>query len=361
MSHRERFRDIEKRLNANWALYPRMAHECFTPVAFARGRQLLDDARKTAKDDATALARVEFLQKGLTHAEKCAAASRARASGDFLAIQDALNDLRSCRRQIERDNVANLAYCAWIESRAFGEARRAVAYTGEPLRPIAEKVASAELKPISLRGDFGFLALLGAQETFRATIAIRKVGKNNTPASWTLVGPNQVKLAAGTVEPGKTCELEVAAPAKGVYNLILTSANNAALTTLHNDYAVILGRDLGLIHASGPMWFYVPLRTRSFTVTLKSPAPGETARITIHDPDGREVASGFTGPAEKAVLNVKVPAGQDGKAWSVVPSCGPAGVMEDYSIILGEELPPYWAQAPDRLLVPDKQGNKERH
>jgi len=34
--------------------------------------------------------------------------------------------------------------------------------------------------------------------------------------------------------------------------------------------------------------------------------------------------------------------------------------MEDYSTILGDERPPSWAQAPDRLPVSDKQGNKEK-
>jgi len=51
-------------------------------------------------------------------------------------------------------------------------------------------------------------------------------------------------------------------------------------------------------------------------------------------------------------LVVAVPAGQDGKGWSVVPSSAASGALEDYTIILPDELPPYWSQAPDRLLVP---------
>lgn len=119
MHSRERFRAVKKKLKADWNTYPRMAHECFTPEAFARSRKLLDEATKAARPDIRAAARVEFLGKGLTHAEKCVAVSRAQASGDFLAIQDALGDLRAYRRRIENDNVVNLAYCAWVEWRAF--------------------------------------------------------------------------------------------------------------------------------------------------------------------------------------------------------------------------------------------------
>ena len=354
-SSRDSFAKAATRFNANWATYPRMAHECFPPAAFERSRNLLDEAAVAARADARALARVEFLRKGLTHAEKCAQVSRARAENDFFAVQTALGDLREYRRKIEAENVANLAYCAWIESRAFGEAKRTLTYTGQDLKPIAEKATmDSPLKAISLRGDFGFLGWLEQSEKFRATVAVRKIGKNGAATSWAVTGPNQNKIAAGSIEAGKTGEIEVPVPAKGIYNLILSSSKNAALVTLHNEHAVVLGHELSMIHASGPLWFYVPPRTKSFTVTLRSPAPGETAMLTLLAPDGHESATGSTGAAEKAVLRVQVPPGQDGKPWCVVPSRGPAGAWEDYTIALGDELPPYWALAPDRLLVPGK-------
>lgn len=353
-TNRERFRAVEKKLKANWALYPRMAHECFTPAAFARGRKLLDEAAKAAKDDATAAARVEFLGKGLTHAEKCAAASRARASGDFMALQDALNDLRSYRKLIETDNVANLAFCAWTESRAFeSKSAREVAYNGQPLKPLAESVAPASITPVSLRGNFGMIASLGAKEKFRATVTIRKVGKTNIePARWNLYSAKKQTLSKGDIEPGKTANIEVTVPSGNIYNLVLSTVRNAGQVALHNDHAVILGRELALIGESGRLWFYVPPKTKTFTVTLASPAPGETAKLVVFDPSGREAASGHTGDAPKVDLKIEVSPGQDGKAWSVTPLRAPRGALEDYTISLSDNLPPYWSQAPDRLLMP---------
>lgn len=356
MGNRERFRATEKKMGANWASYPRLAHECFTPEAFAGGRELLDAAAEVAGADALAAARVAFLGKGLAHAEKCAAVSRARASGDFIAAQEALSDLRAYRRHIEKDNVANLAFCASLESRAFeSKGAREVAYGGQPLKPIAGEVAPASIRPVSLRGDFGMIASLGAGESFRATISIRKIGKTNLePARWSLYSAKRQPLAKGDIDPGKAAELEVAVPSGGICNLVLSTSRNAGQVTLLNDHAVILGRELALLGESGPLYFYVPPKTKAFTITLTSPGPGETARATVIDPSGREVATGHTVETPKVDLKIEVPPGQDGTAWSVAPSRAPKGTLEDYAIALGDNLPPYWAQSQDRLLVPAK-------
>lgn len=352
MGSRERFRAAEERWKANWALYPRMAHECFPPASFQAGYRRLDVASSAAGDDALARSRVEFLRKGLIHAEKCTALSQARAGNDFLAAQEALARLRAYRREIERDQVANLSFCAWIESRAFGEAKRAVIYTGQPLQPIPGEWPAGAPQPVSLRGEFGFLARLESGEPFRASVSLRRVAKNESPATWSLVGPDREKLGSGTVAPGQTCDISVPVRQAGIANLLLTSGGHAAGITLHNRHAVVLGQELALIHASGPLWFYVPPQTKSFTLTLRSPAPGETVSLAVLDPEGGEAARAATGREKEVVLEVPVAPGQDGRAWSVAPSRAPSGVLEDYSIRLGGELPPYWALGPGRLLVP---------
>ena len=159
-------------------------------------------------------------------------------------------------------------------------------------------------------------------------------------------------LAKGDIEPGKTANVEVSVPWSGIYNLVLSTVGNAGQVTLHNDHAVVLGREVALISESGRLWFYVPPKTKTFTVTLTSPAPGETVKLTVFDPSGRETAAGHTGDTPKVDLKIEVPPGQEGKPWSVAPSRAPKGVLEDYTIALSDNLPPYWAQAPDRLLVP---------
>ena len=356
MSNRERFLAAEKKFSAGWSLYPRMAHECFPTEALARGRSLLDDATRATRSDARAAARVEFLGKGLTHAELCVAVSRARASRDFLAILDSVTALRAYRRQIENDNVVNLSFCAWIESSAFEQkGSHEIAYSGQPLRSLSDNVAAADLKPVSLRGNFGLLAALGSKEKFHATITIRQVGASHVDAArWRLYSANQQRLAQGDIRPGKSKEVAVTMPAAGIANLVLSTVGNAGQVVLHNDHAVIMGRELALVGESGPLYFFVPPNTQMFTITLKSSSPGETAMLTVFDPNGRSVASGHTSTTAKVDLQIEVSPGDEGKAWSVAPSKAPQGILEDYTIALSENLPPYWSLAPDRLLVPTK-------
>lgn len=144
----------------------------------------------------------------------------------------------------------------------------------------------------------------------------------------------------------------MAVPAPGVYNLVADAGGNASLVTLRNNHAALLANMVGFIGGTAPMYVYVPAGVTSFTVKLTTPAPGETARLTVLDPEGKEAASGATGAKPDFLARVTVPPAMAGKAWAVVVSPAPPGVLEDLSLELGSELPAYWAQAADRLVTP---------
>ena len=57
-----------KEVGLGWQTFPRAVHEVYTPELFVRGRELLDIARRVVTADTRAVARVEFLGKGLEHA-----------------------------------------------------------------------------------------------------------------------------------------------------------------------------------------------------------------------------------------------------------------------------------------------------
>lgn len=354
MGRREFLREAEKQHNAGWSSFARIAHEIFPPEAFAEGDKLLAAARQAAGTDTQAQARVEFLSQGLTHARLCAQVAEARARRSFLDSQKAIGTLRQYRRQIEKNNVANLAYCAWIEARSWGTIPRQVLYEGEKLAPLTETVAPADLKPISLRNEHGVLALLKAGDTFRCRIEARKVGARTEPITWTLAENGQTQVAFGTVALNTTEELKIPVPRAGFYNLIVGTSGSAVGLTPLNDHAVLLGQSLGMMGESGPLFFHVPPGTRHFRLTLTSPAPGETASLEIIAPDGQVLASGGTGDRDKFVAEITVPAGLDGKAWQARLGKAPTGVLEDYTLLTDENIPPYWALAADRLLVLNK-------
>lgn len=350
-SHLQALRDSAKKNGGNWITFPRMAYDSFPPEAFGPARKLLSAAATAAAKDPGAAARVAFLDKGLTHAEKCVALSTARVTGRFRDVARAATDLRNYRATIEKDNVVNLNYCAWQEFRAWG-ASRELAYNGEPLSALSQTVAPAKLQAISTRQAHGFVALLQADEHFRADVACLQVGKYTAPCRWSLADAEGAVVADGVIEPGKAASLDVAVPKAGVYSFVEDPGANGGQVILRNDHAALLGKIATLIGETAPLYVYVPAGTKAFTVTLKSPAPGETAKLTVLDPQGHEVTSGATGEQTVYKAEVKVPAGMDGKAWGLVISKAPTGVIEDLTLSVSDNLPGYWAQAPDRLLIP---------
>ena len=77
-------------------------------------------AKQAARGDSQAEERVAFIAKGFRHAELTLAVQVAfegyRRSGDLRTYRAAMEALDSFRAEVERDNIANMAYLAWAES-----------------------------------------------------------------------------------------------------------------------------------------------------------------------------------------------------------------------------------------------------
>ena len=92
-----------------------LAGEIYTPQVMSRGREIMEKARQKAARDETASARVEWLAKGLRHAELILATERAFehgvATGDkseFGKAHQALKDFREENSQYDKLNFAGL-------------------------------------------------------------------------------------------------------------------------------------------------------------------------------------------------------------------------------------------------------------
>jgi hypothetical protein len=112
-----------KALKLGWGNMPLAVHELYSPEHFDQGDRLLAAARDSVPNDAPPRARVEFLQKGLDHArlsvETARRMAQAKESGDIMTAVKAVARLDAFRQSIERDNVANLAFCNWREQRVW--------------------------------------------------------------------------------------------------------------------------------------------------------------------------------------------------------------------------------------------------
>ena len=354
---RERYWQVRQETKANWSSYPKMCHLLFPAESFAEAGRLLAAARGAAAGHPAALARVEFLHKGLVHAEKCGQVAAAMAgapwAGKVPSPSRAIQELRHMRAGLQADHIANLNFCVILEDRAFGDIR-VTRHNGEALRPlVAEPEEGVELAAIPIRGAQGFVALLGEGERFRARIHCRRVGRYTTPCTWQLFAPDDQAVAKGSIEPKKSADLDMAVATPGTYNLVVDSGRNCGRVTLLNRHAAMLGHDVHLIHGGGPLYVYAPKDLAQFAVTLKTPGPGETAVLTVRDSRGEVMGQQATGgPRTKVAVTVRKPDPKLGAVYSVALSPAPTGVLEDATLRLDLAMPGYWASAPDRLVAP---------
>jgi hypothetical protein len=99
-----------------WNRFYVIANKIFTPKIMAEGWKILDEAKAAAKADPIALARVEFLRKGLKNAELTLATQRAYDSDDKIKLSKTLAALDQYRASIEGDHAANMNFLVSMEN-----------------------------------------------------------------------------------------------------------------------------------------------------------------------------------------------------------------------------------------------------
>ncbi len=345
--------DPSKRGLLFWLSFGASEHVIYGPEQFGEAGRILDRAERAAPEGVFA-DRVAFIRLGWEHARLCAEISRLLAGADPdaspLEVHQRLEELAEFRREHEGEFVANFQFASLIEKGSWKIPEEPLR---EALRPIAAEVAPFEASPaFTIRGGQSFVALLQEGEHFRARIAASRVGSNPAAVGWHLIAPDDELLAGGSLQVGESADIDVAAQQAGVYLLMVQTSRNRAKVSLLSDHAALVGARIDMLAATSPMFFYVPEGAESFAFILSSSVP-ENARATILGPDGTEMASAETGDEREITMQVDVPAGQAGQAWQVVISRASTGYFEDYSVTLGESLPPYWSLAADRLVVPE--------
>ncbi|MCE5241156.1 hypothetical protein LLH23_22050 [bacterium] len=201
------------------------------------------------------------------------------------------------------------------------------------------------------RGDAVYRAwgLAGSQITFRVHSVHLPPHTNGTVAS--VLGPDQKLLAEERVGMDETKDLIVPCAAAGVYTLVTQSSNLCSTVACDAPYFVLdAGAGLHLMTAVEPaLYFLVPAGVTEFTITGRGQGI-ERFCARIVGPDGA-VAADEKNISAPTALTVKVPAGQDGQAWTLQLSPPTEGPLEDVGITLSKNLPPYLARDKARLLV----------
>ena len=92
-----------------------LADEIYTPPIMSKAWSILETARREAAGDSIVLARIEWLGKGLKHADLLLATARAYERGvdggdqtEFLAARQALMEFRKENADYDKENFAGL-------------------------------------------------------------------------------------------------------------------------------------------------------------------------------------------------------------------------------------------------------------
>jgi hypothetical protein len=113
------YKSFEDRVAIRWRTWAKAAHKVFPETCFAPGEALLSKAAIAAAGDQESLARVRFLQTGLTHAKLCSRVAALLTLADPTATPERgkheLEELLTFRRAHEREGFANLNHESWVE------------------------------------------------------------------------------------------------------------------------------------------------------------------------------------------------------------------------------------------------------
>jgi hypothetical protein len=119
---------------SGWNRFYLSANNIFTPKVMAKGNKILNDAIEVVKSQPLFLARVQFLQKGLKHAELTLATQCAyeqyEKDKNLTNFAKAVRALGDYRASIENENVANMAYLAYAENDVWS--RSSLAFASQP-------------------------------------------------------------------------------------------------------------------------------------------------------------------------------------------------------------------------------------
>ena len=213
--------------------------------------------------------------------------------------------------------------------------------------------AEALKKAFQVRFRQNWGVLLNAGEELKGRIELRQVS-DRRPGEYIITDPDAKVVGQGQLQVGKAEAIRVKAKKDGVYAVSLLTGNNSARVWFENRHVcLLLPRTLWFIY-SQPEAFFLPMPdAREIEIGIYTASPGETARVALVDPEGKEVESVETTRTAKAKLKAKVPPEQANLPWSLRVSKAASGFMEDVQVTF-KGCQPFLSPHPGRLIVGEK-------
>ena len=203
--------------------------------------------------------------------------------------------------------------------------------------------------PIRYNGVYRAYGEQGQKLTFRVNSP--RFPGHGTGTLAAVLGPDHRVLAEAQVGLGEAEDLTVECPVTGTYTVVAQNAIVCSSVVSDATGFVLDGTGgLALMTAVQPLYFMVPGGVKEFSFTGIGQGI-ERFNAAVVAPDGT-VAAHAENIGNTTVLKVLVPAGQDGQVWKLDLKPPTDGVLEDVTIRMSENIPPYFAREKERLMVP---------
>jgi hypothetical protein len=203
-----------------------------------------------------------------------------------------------------------------------------------------------------LRDKAEYLIYAEQGQTVRFKLALKAVGRSTpTPLPVKVLAPSGKAAGKYTAQPQVETECTFVAAETG-FHRVLAIPNSHTMTLSNASHPVCMTNPRGFfhfIHTAGDFYFSVPEGTKAFGIKLAGGGVGETFRVALSDPAGKEVWSRDNISQVEGFM-----AGQPSECrpgvWKIHMDKASTAVFEDHFVEL-RGLPPYLASHPDALPV----------
>ena len=267
--------------------------------------------------------------------------------------------LKQANQEIDR-LVADRTYKTSLVLRDLPSMPTRLAVKEAPRQKLVRLLPDAKMSPIAarptlLRGRHTIFTNADAGDLLQIELFGHRLGRYRDGAALLVFGPDGKQIGSASAAFGKAATIQVRAEAKGTYALVATASGNRFSVRVKNRaQSYWAEKRLHVCGYAAPLYFFVPRNVEQFDVRIGTGAELETVKARLLDPAGNAVAAKEGGFPSGVKLSARVRPEHAGKLWqlALTKAKGP-GVFEDVSVSLSENLPPYFSESPERLLLPE--------
>ncbi|HJN18487.1 MAG TPA: hypothetical protein QGH10_23500, partial [Armatimonadota bacterium] len=186
-------------------------------------------------------------------------------------------------------------------------------------------------------------------QTLQVGASCETRGPYQDALSCRIIRPDGFVASAARIEAGDGQAFAADVDWDDLAAIHVASGWNAADVTLPDDlphaYRSEVGAPLKTIRAWGPLHFQVPEGTTYFNVWIHASVTSEGLHYVIADADGNVAAEEDGDFDDRTKVQIRVPEGMAGKAWSIgiTDPDTPGMNLDDVYVELGRHLPPFLA------------------